>query len=134
MKFNALNRKNHYWASLIEALPLGVVIVTGILLQFKKQLTWVQPREHRGQGKEPMLTMPRVLEICRGIQPAKVGGWGDIDRIDIRPSKGILKVTTKQRWEIQIESQTGAVLQTAFRRSDLIESLHDGSWFHDRVK
>jgi uncharacterized iron-regulated membrane protein len=39
MKFNALNRKVHYWGSLLVALPLGVVIVTGILLQFKKQLT-----------------------------------------------------------------------------------------------
>jgi uncharacterized iron-regulated membrane protein len=26
------------------------------------------------------------------------------------------------------------VLQTMVRRSDLIESLHDGSWFHDRAK
>ncbi len=134
MKFNALNRKTHYWASLIVALPLGVVIVTGILLQFKKQLAWVQPKEHRGAGKEPTLALARVVEICHGIEQAGVRGWGDIDRIDIRPSKGLIKVTTKQRWEIQLESQTGAVLQSAFRRSDLIESLHDGSWFHDRVK
>jgi prepilin-type N-terminal cleavage/methylation domain-containing protein len=134
MKFNALNRKVHYWGSLLVALPLGVVIITGLLLQFKKQLTWVQPKEHRGAGKEPTLALTRVIEICRAVQEAKVRGWEDIDRIDIRPSKGILKVTTKQRWEIQIESQTGAVLHTAFRRSDLIESLHDGSWFHDRVK
>jgi hypothetical protein len=26
------------------------------------------------------------------------------------------------------------VLQSTYRRSDLIESLHDGSWFHDRAK
>ena len=26
------------------------------------------------------------------------------------------------------------MLQTAYRRSDLIESIHDGSFFHDKVK
>ncbi len=29
---------------------------------------------------------------------------------------------------------TGDVLHSAYRRSDLIESLHDGSWFHDAAK
>ena len=46
----------------------------------------------------------------------------------------MLKVSTKSHWEIQTESQTGEVLQTAFRRSDVIEALHDGSWFHEGVK
>jgi hypothetical protein len=35
---------------------------------------------------------------------------------------------------VQVDLQTGEVLQVAYRRSDLIESLHDGSWFHDRAK
>ncbi len=38
MTFNALNRKIHYWASIIVALPFLVVIATGILLQLKKQI------------------------------------------------------------------------------------------------
>lgn len=32
-------------------------------------------------------------------------------------------------WEVQIDLGTGRVLQTAYRRSDLIESIHDGSFF-----
>jgi len=134
MKFHLLNRKIHYWASLFVALPLGVIIVTGILLQFKKQLPWVQPAERRGSGNEPTLAMSQILEICRGIPEVKVRGWNDINRIDVRPSKGILKVSTTSSWEIQLESRNGAVLQVAFRRSDLIEALHDGSWFHNGVK
>jgi len=91
MKFHVLNRKVHYWAAILVALPLVVIIVTGILLQFKKQIPWVQPTEQRGRGKEPTLTMAQVLDICRGIPEAEIRGWEDINRIDVRPSKGIVR-------------------------------------------
>jgi hypothetical protein len=58
-----------------------------------------------------------------------VSGWGDVDRLDVRPGKGIVKVTLYSRWEAQIDLGSGEVLQTAYRRSDLIESIHDGSFF-----
>ena len=32
-------------------------------------------------------------------------------------------------YEVQVDLGTGHVLQTAYRRSDLIESIHDGSFF-----
>ena len=50
MHFNILNRKVHYWASFIAAIPLLVMIGSGLLLQVKKHWTWVQPVEHRGTG------------------------------------------------------------------------------------
>ena len=40
----------------------------------------------------------------------------------------------KNRWEVQIDTETKQVLQVAYRRSDLIEQLHDGSWFNEKVK
>ncbi len=46
----------------------------------------------------------------------------------------MLKVVARSNYEIQIDSQNGKVLQVAYRRSDLIESIHDGSWFDDWVK
>ena len=49
--------------------------------------------------------------------------------MDVRPSKGIAKVTLRGDWEIQIDLETGKVLQSAYRRSDVIETLHDGSFF-----
>jgi hypothetical protein len=54
--------------------------------------------------------------------------------VDIRPKDGIIKVTCKSRWEVQVDFQSGEVVQSAYRRSDLIESLHDGSWFGDAAK
>ncbi len=52
-----------------------------------------------------------------------------MDRLDVRPGRGVVKVRAKNRWEVQIDAVTGEVLQVAYRRSDFIESLHDGSFF-----
>ena len=46
----------------------------------------------------------------------------------------MLKVRCKNRWEVQLDAATGDILQVAFRRSDLIESIHDGSFFGNRAK
>ena len=134
MKFNLLNRKVHYWASIVIAVPILIIIVSGILLQTKKQFAWIQPTELRGAGKNPSVSLPQVLEICRGIPEAEIESWDDVNRLDVRPSRGMLKVWAKNNWEIQIDTETGAVLQTAYRRSDIFESIHDGSFFHDNVK
>lgn len=134
MKFNLLNRKVHYWLSIGAAIPIIIVIATGILLQVKKQFTWVQPAEQRGQSKTANLSLPQILEISKTVPEAEIKSWDDINRLDVRPSRGMLKVFAKNHWEIQIDSETGAILQTAYRRSDIIESIHDGSFFHDYVK
>lgn len=60
--------------------------------------------------------------------------WDDIHRMNVRPDRGIIKVTARNRWEVQVGAARGTVLQVAYRRSDLIESIHDGSWFHDAAK
>ena len=52
----------------------------------------------------------------------------------MRPDKGVVKVRSENQWEIQIDLERGTVLKTAYRRSDIIEQLHDGSWFHDAAK
>ena len=134
MKFNLLNRKVHYWASIIVAIPILVIIVSGLFLQMKKEIAWIQPTTIRGEGKTPELSLPKILEISRKIPEAEIKDWKDIDRLDIRPSRGVVKVRAKNKWEIQIDLKTGKVLQLAYRRSDLIESIHDGSYFHDVFK
>jgi uncharacterized iron-regulated membrane protein len=129
MHFNVLNRKVHYWASFIIALPLGVMIVTGVLLQMKKQWTWVQPAEQRGSGKVPTLTLNEILERVKTVPEMNVKGWEDVNRLDVRPSRGMVKVWLMNNWEVQVDLETGKILQTAYRRSDWIESIHDGSVF-----
>jgi uncharacterized iron-regulated membrane protein len=128
------NRKVHYWISIAAALPLLIMAATGILLQVKKDFAWIQPAEKTGSGTEPAVTMARILEACRSVPEAGVREWKDIRRIDIRPARGIVKVTTSRNVEVQLDAATGEVLQSAYRRSDMIEQLHDGSWFHPLVK
>lgn len=129
MHFNVLNRKVHYWASVIIAIPLGVILVTGVLLQMKKQWTWVQPAEQRGTGKVPTLSLNDILERVKTVPEVNVKGWEDVNRLDVRPSRGMVKVWLMNNWEVQVDLTTGAILQTAYRRSDWIESIHDGSVF-----
>lgn len=129
-----LNRKLHRWGAIASAVPFLLVIVTGLLLQLKKQLPWVQPPEQRTAHQVPAVSMLQILEAARSVPQAQISGWEDIDRLDVRPGKGIVKVAANNRWEVQVDLGTGAVLQSAYRRSDLIEQLHDGSWFHDTAK
>lgn len=134
MKFNKANRLVHRWATVVVTVPLLVILVTGIVLQWKKQVPWVQPPTQRGSSTELALGFDEILVIARSVEEAGIESWDDVDRLDVRPAKGVVKVRGISRWEVQIDAQSGEVLQTAFRRSDLIESIHDGSFFHDRAK
>ena len=133
-RFHVLNRQTHSWLAVVLSLPFLIIASTGVLLQLKKQLPWVQPPERRGTEASPALSLPRILDICRTVPGTGVSSWDDIRRIDVRPDRGMLKVWTHSNWEIQLDTASGAVLQTAYRRSDLIESIHDGSWFSPAVK
>lgn len=129
VSFNVLNRKAHHWASFAATVPLLIIIATGLLLQAKKHWTWVQPAEHRGTGTVPAVSFDRVLDSVNSVPELAGTGWDDIDRLDVRPGRGVAKVTLRNGWEVQVDLGTGRVLQTAYRRSDVIESIHDGSFF-----
>ena len=129
MRFNILNRKVHYWVSVSIAVPLLIVICSGILLQLKKHWSWVQPKELRGTGTEPHLDLEGILAAVQGVAELQVTGWHDINRLDVRPGRGVVKVWLHSGWEVQVDLGSGRILQTAYRRSDLIESIHDGSFF-----
>ncbi len=134
MSFSKWNRKIHRWGSIITLIPVGVILITGIVLQLKKQLGWVQPPTVKGSGAELAIRFDQVLSIAQSVPEADISNWTDIDRLDVRPNKGMLKVRAKNRWEIQIDTSSGEILQVALRRSDLIEGLHDGSFFSENAK
>jgi uncharacterized iron-regulated membrane protein len=134
MKLHVMNRKVHYWLTLVVAIPFLLIVITGMMLQWKKQVPWIQPPDQRAAKGAPTLALPAILEICAAVPEAAIKSWDDVDRVDFRPRKNLLKVTARNHWEVQIDAGSGAVLQTAYRRSDWIEQLHDGSFFHDHVK
>ncbi|SVE37987.1 uncharacterized protein METZ01_LOCUS490841, partial [marine metagenome] len=123
------------WGAFVIILPISIVITTGILLQLKKEINWLQPPTAKGgHPNAPTISFDNILASVKTADEANITSWDDVDRLDVRIDKGIVKVRGKNRWEVQVDTQTGDVLQVAYRRSDLIESLHDGSWFHDKVK
>ena len=133
MRFKKANRLVHKWLSIVVAIPLLVVFVTGILLLTKKQFDFIQPPTARGQGSEQTISFRQILSTANSVTQAQISDWSDVDRLDVRPSKGIVKIRSKNSIEIQIDSQTGAILHVAKRRSDLIESIHDGTFFEKRA-
>lgn len=136
MSGNVLNRKLHYWGAAIVAVPILAVIVTGLLLQVKKHWSWVQPVEHRGTVLAPVIELSGILKAVREAQHPHVAvdGWDDITRLDVRPDRGVAKVTLQNGYEVQVDLGTGRVLQVAYRRSDWIETIHDGSIYGEWVK
>lgn len=127
-------RKSHRWGAMLVAIPFLIVLLTGILLQLKKEWHFIQPPTSKGTPLTLDVSFDTILANSQTVPEAGIKTWKDIDRLDVRPDKGIIKVQAKNYYEIQLDSQTGKILQVAYRNSDWLEALHDGSWFHDLAK
>ena len=103
------------------------------MLQLKKQLNWVQPNVEITSSSQPII-LQSYLDAAKSVKEANISSWDDIERIDISPDKGIAKIKSKNNWEIQIDIETTEIYATNYRRSDVIESIHDGSFFSEIVK
>ena len=133
MKLNKKIRQIHYWISPFIIIPVILIFTTGVLLQLKKQSNWIQPSIDKISSNKPTM-LTSYLDAAKSVPEAEVKSWDDINRIDIRPDKGIAKIRSNNHWEIQIDSKTAEVFSVKYRRSDIIESVHDGSFFTDYVK
>ena len=133
--WNKWTRKTHYWGAFIVLLPVLIISITGIFLQLKKEIDWIQPPTVSGDlPNNPSISFEEILEAAKTVKETNIESWNDIDRLDVRIEKGIVKVRTKDRWEVQVDTYSGKVVQVAYRRSDIIEEIHDGSWFHENIK
>lgn len=132
--FNYWTRKFHRWGAVVCCIPLLLVIITGLLLQVKKQVAWVQPPTEKTEHSRMALSWDEMLSAAKLDPNASIETWKDVDRLDVRPSKGLVKLRAKNRWELQIDLVSGEILSSKYRRSDFIESLHDGSFFGEWSK
>ncbi|XOV80403.1 MAG: PepSY domain-containing protein [Aestuariibacter sp.] len=133
-KLRQFSRQIHLWLAVTILIPSVIVIGSGILLQIKKQSDWIQPPTLKGQSNEPGISFSHLLDVVKSIPELEVSDWEQVERVDVRPNKGLIKVLVSNNWEAQIDGQTGEILQVAYRRSDIIEAIHDGSWFADAAK
>jgi len=109
------------------------MVSSGIMLQLKKQSNWIQPNVEVTSSSKPTM-LQSYLDAVSTVKEANISSWDDIERIDIRPDKGIAKIKSKNNWEIQIDIETSEIYAKNYRRSDIIESIHDGSFFSEVVK
>jgi uncharacterized iron-regulated membrane protein len=133
MSIKLFTRKIHYWLSAIIAVPLLIIIISGLFLTVRKDVAWVQPPTVKGSTQFLTGEFSLILDQAKTVEKASIQSWADIARVDIRPSKGIIKVLSKNNWEIQLDSNTADILQVAYRRTGVIESIHDGSFFHENI-
>lgn len=121
-------RKTHLWVSIIVALPLLLRLVTGVALQVRKPVDWIQPTTEVGLVKyDPSVSHAQILAAVKSVPVMRVEGWGDIKQIDYRPKKGVVKVHNFNDLETQVDANTGEVIRTSKRWNNLIARIHDGS-------
>ncbi len=135
-------RKFRVWHRLLGlSLSLLVVVsaITGIFLALKKDIPAIQPSTQKGISKDlhQWLPMYKLDSLAQLALIAKDSSQKDnlVNRIDVRPSKGIAKVIFKKGyWEVQLDGVSGEVKSVERRHSDWIEALHDGSIIGDLFK
>ncbi|MCC3862124.1 PepSY-associated TM helix domain-containing protein [Pseudemcibacter aquimaris] len=135
MNLNKLNRTIHNWVSIFIALPLLLIIVSGLFLQLKKDFEWIQPSSVRGESDAlPVVSHEALLAAATSIPQTAGMKWSEFDRIDYKVDRGMVKFMTVDGWEVQVDTTNAKVLSVAERRSDFFEKLHDGSYFGDFAK
>jgi uncharacterized iron-regulated membrane protein len=105
---------------------------SGLFLGWKKHSGGaILPQTQRGEAEVLAEWMPIDQLADRAVaalEVAEPGAGTEIDRMDVRPGKGVAKVRFEgHHTEVQVDGATGEVLQIATRHSDWLEALHDGS-------
>lgn len=108
-----------------------IISITGLLLGIKKQ-TGLLALTQKGASSDlsTWLSVDSLTKNAIQFLNDSVSHTlsNEIDRIDIRPDKGVVKFVFKDHFNgLQIDGTTGKLLSIEKRKSDFIEKLHDGS-------
>lgn len=133
-----LARKIHRTTGAALFVFFFVVALTGLFLGWKKHSGGlILADSYKGRSTDPKDWLPihalreAAIKHARENIAAKISP--EIDRIDVRPDKGMVKfIFVEGYWGVQVDLTTGELLHIERRYSDLIENLHDSS-FADRV-
>lgn len=108
------------------------VSVTGLLLGWKKDNSWLLPKSYTGSSTNLKEWLPMDslhTNACRYLHDSVSPDLSlKLERIDIRKDKGMVKFVFEDGfWGLQLDGATGKLLTIERRRSDFIEKIHDGS-------
>ena len=131
----------HKWTGIVIAILLIMSSVTGFLLLIKKDFDWIQPPTATATDGtiDQFVPIQDIVAVIIAQDHPDFQTPADIDRIDTRPDKRVHKVRSRHHYtEYQVDAITATILSGPDRRmSDLLESIHDGSffadWFHDWI-
>jgi uncharacterized iron-regulated membrane protein len=130
-------RSIHKLIGVSISLFILVTALTGILLGWKKNADILQPQTFKGVSSD-IAQWQSFQAISRAAVHAMDSlhhSGNVVDRRDVRPDNGIIKVMFKKGyWEVQVDGVSARVLSVAQRHSDWIEHLHDGSLVSDFFK
>lgn len=128
-----LFRKIHRLTAVFLFAAFFIMAITGLLLGWKKNSgEIILAKTETGTSKDLTQWLP-----LDNLQNAAIAYLHDsvsaalsteIDRIDVRPDKGVVKFTFAHHYKgLQVDGATGRILKVEQRRSDLIEHIHDGT-------
>ena len=112
---------------------LLIIAITGILLGWKKNSFGILSSENyigTTINAKNWLSIDQLQKIADAnlIQHTHSNISTVLDRIDIRPEKGLIKFIYKNHYyAIQLDGANGNLLFVEYRTADLLENIHDGS-------
>lgn len=132
-------RKFHRVIGITVAVLLMISAITGVALSLKKDVAIIQPPTEKGVSEVLSDWKPvhELSTLALDHLHTNIAGSSaiQVDRIDVRPSKGMAKVIfDDDSWEVQIDGVSGKILSLGKRHSDWIEKVHDGSIISDTFK
>lgn len=115
-----LIKKTHRFLALTFFIPLLITSVTGSLLLLRSSFNWIQPQKIVAQ-KDPSKSVISVEDI--------LNNHTGIKQIIFYPTNNVFAIRKTNREEIQINAQTGEVLDQRYRLSGLLLDIHEGKLF-----
>lgn len=121
-------RSLHRWVSVIIAIPLFIIVGSGIILASRGFWPWMQPEYPMPAQAEMKIGFPEMLAAVQSVPAARMQSWADVSQIDVRPKTGQIRLRSKfDHWEVQVDPGTGRVLGYGQRRVGWFTALHQGA-------
>jgi uncharacterized iron-regulated membrane protein len=124
----------HLWMGVIFTVALTSVSITGVLLNHKRGLGLMPDVANESDGRlSTTISLDSLARI--GIAAAAPGrDVGFIDRMDVRPRDGYVKVRLRDAasTEVTVDIRNGRVLHVGPRGDVFLEKLHSGEIFGSR--
>lgn len=124
-------RKIHRFSASFLFIFFFFIAVSGTLLGWKKHSNGFLLTETQigtTTDLKQWISLDRLQTIALQAHQEIMFEQGIINRMEIRPDKGIVKFTFNNSYlGLQIDGGSGTILSSETRRSDFIEQIHDGS-------